>query len=95
MFNSDPDNIFPSFQKTLKLFDYELEETPTIKSRDSNALKYHINYILRQTTKISNGSRRKQLRQERWCTITIVENEMALTPGDIVGQRKRRQEELD
>ena len=62
---------------------------------NSTSLETRINWMLRQTEKISNSRRRRLKREEKWSTITVQEDEICQSPGDIVAQRRVREKELE
>ena len=87
----DKVRLFDSFKGSLKMLGYDVKDE--CKTRVVPVLITRIHWMLRQTAKIKNAKRRRMTREEKWCTITIMEGEICESPGDIVAKRKQQEKD--
>ena len=87
------EQLFAAFNSAMRMLGYGVKEES--QCRIVQVLKTRINWMLRQTEKISNSRRRRLKREEKWSTITVQEDEICQSPGDIVAQRRVREKELE
>ena len=89
----DKVRLFSSFKDSLKILGYDVKDES--KTRVVPVLITRIHWMLRQTAKIKNSKRRRLTREEKWCTITITEDEICESPGGIVARRKQREKDVE